>query len=89
MLLSYDKLSIYRHIQTADWDLLPILSRIFDVGRSFHSCSWSWIPRSANMVANFVIRNISPEMCSFGWVVQPPASLVGILNKDGLPCPPL
>ncbi|CAN6566565.1 unnamed protein product [Malus baccata var. baccata] len=74
---------------SCDWDLLPILSHILDVGRSFHSCSWSWIPRSANMAADFVTRSISPEMCSFGWVVQPPSSLVGILNKDGLPCPPL
>ena len=74
---------------SCDWDLLPILSRILDVGRSFHSCSWSWIPRSANMAADFVARSISTEMCGFGWVVQPPSSLVGILNKYGFPCPPL
>ncbi|KAM1018939.1 hypothetical protein ACFX13_041104 [Malus domestica] len=49
----------------------------------------SWTPRSANMAADFVARSISPEMCGFVWVVQPPSSLVGILNKDGLPCPPM
>ncbi|KAM1369941.1 hypothetical protein ACFX15_039730 [Malus domestica] len=61
----------------------------FEVGRSFQSCSWSWTPRSANMATDFVARSISPKMCGFVWVVQTPSSLVGILNKDGLPCPPM
>lgn len=71
------------------WDLLPILSRALEVGMSFQSCSWSWIPQTANMLTNFITRNISLEMCSFGWVVRPPSSLVGVLNNDGLPCPPV
>ncbi|KAM1362746.1 hypothetical protein ACFX2H_027530 [Malus domestica] len=45
---------------SCDWDLLPILSRVLEVRRSFQSCSWSWTPRSANMEADFVARNISP-----------------------------
>ncbi|KAM0993800.1 hypothetical protein ACFX2A_009539 [Malus domestica] len=28
------------------------------------------------------------EMCGIIWVRRPPSSLVHILNKDGLPCPP-
>ncbi|TQD69051.1 hypothetical protein C1H46_045416 [Malus baccata] len=72
---------------SCDWDLLPILSRALEVGRSFQSCSWSWVPRSANRATNFVAINISPEMCGFGWVVRPPSSLVCVLNKDGLLCP--
>ena len=42
-----------------------------------------------NLAADFVARNVSPEMCRFGWVVRSSSSLVGILNKVGLPCPPL
>ncbi|CAN6703921.1 unnamed protein product [Malus baccata var. baccata] len=41
------------------------------------------------MAADFVARSFSSEMCGFVWVVQPPSSLVGLLNKDGLPCPPM
>ncbi|CAN6688796.1 unnamed protein product [Malus baccata var. baccata] len=59
---------------SCDWDMLPILSRALE---------------SANKAADFVARNLSPEMCGFGWVVRPPSSLVGVLNKDSLSCPPI
>ncbi|XP_028965028.1 uncharacterized protein [Malus domestica] len=74
---------------SCDWDLFPNLIPVLEIGRSFQSCSWSWVLRATNRAADFVARNISPEMCGFSWVVRPPSSLVGILNKDGLPCPPL
>ncbi|KAM2798113.1 hypothetical protein COP1_003106 [Malus domestica] len=41
----------------------------------------------ANMATDFVVRNMSPEMCGLDWVVIPPSSLVGVLNNDSLPCP--
>lgn len=58
------------------WDLPPILSHVQEVGMMFDACSWSSVPRSVNMAADFVARNISREMCSFGWVVRPPSFLV-------------
>ncbi|KAM1017221.1 hypothetical protein ACFX13_047544 [Malus domestica] len=91
VVIKSDAQSIMRSLNaralSCDWDLLPILSRVLKVGRSFQSCSWSWIPRSANMTADFVARFISSEMCGFSWVDRPPSSLVGILNKDEPLCP--
>ncbi|KAM1772030.1 hypothetical protein ACFX11_046776 [Malus domestica] len=55
--------------------------------KNLHVQEVSWIPRSANMAADFVARFISSEMCGFSWVDRPPSSLVGILNKDGPLCP--
>ncbi|BFG34632.1 hypothetical protein CerSpe_209060 [Prunus speciosa] len=49
---------------------------------------WIWIPRTANQAVDHlaILANsrISPEV----WVNRPPSSLLHILNKDGLPCPP-
>ncbi|KAI5355928.1 hypothetical protein L3X38_008823 [Prunus dulcis] len=49
---------------------------------------WTWIPRTANQAADHLamlaISRMSPEV----WVNRPPSSLMHILNKDGLPCPP-
>ncbi|RXH95452.1 hypothetical protein DVH24_007952 [Malus domestica] len=55
---------------------------------AFQACSWSFIPRSANCAADFVAKNFTSEMCNFVWAYRPTSSLVRILNKDGLPCPP-
>ncbi|KAM2016447.1 hypothetical protein ACFX16_046859 [Malus domestica] len=57
------------------------------LAKNLHVQEVSWIPRSANMAADFVARFISSEMCGFSWVDRPPSSLVGILNKDGPLCP--
>ncbi|TQD76114.1 hypothetical protein C1H46_038336 [Malus baccata] len=54
---------------SCDWELLPIMSRALEVGRSFQSCSWSWSPRSANMPADFVARNLS-AMFACGYFEQ-------------------
>ncbi|CAL2248278.1 unnamed protein product [Prunus armeniaca] len=46
------------------------------------------IPRTANQAADHLamlaISRMSPEV----WVNRPPSSLMHIMNKDGLPCPP-
>ncbi|KAM0986200.1 hypothetical protein ACFX13_013659 [Malus domestica] len=52
-------------------------------------CKWSWVPRSTNEVANFVATYVGTEMTEECRIDKPPSSLVRILNKDGLPCPPL
>ncbi|RXH80977.1 hypothetical protein DVH24_004891 [Malus domestica] len=43
-------------------------------------------PRSANSAADYVASHQGMEMCDV-YVERPPSLLVGILNKDGLPCP--
>ncbi|CAN6676168.1 unnamed protein product [Malus baccata var. baccata] len=54
----------------------------------FQSCCWSWVPRSANLAADRLASRSNTEMCGSTWISRPPSSLVHILNKDGLPCPP-
>ncbi|KAM1052438.1 hypothetical protein FF1_000025 [Malus domestica] len=52
-------------------------------------CKWSWVPRSANEAANFVATYVGTKMSEECRIDRPPSSLVRILNKDGLRCPPL
>ncbi|CAN6675727.1 unnamed protein product [Malus baccata var. baccata] len=61
------------------------LHRIIDI---FQSCRWSWVPRSANLAADRLASRSNTEMCVSTWISRPPSSLVHILNKDDLPCPP-
>ncbi|RXH82684.1 hypothetical protein DVH24_002456 [Malus domestica] len=44
--------------------------------------------RMSNDSNLFVARFRGTEMSESTWVDRPPSSLVRILNKDGLPCPP-
>ncbi|KAM2140635.1 hypothetical protein ACFX1Q_007016 [Malus domestica] len=37
---------------------------------------------------DFLASRQNMEMCGNCWVRRPPSSLIHILNKDGLPCPP-
>ncbi|KAM1324321.1 hypothetical protein PS2_045096 [Malus domestica] len=70
------------------WEAFPTLTRILRLMDVFQRCRWSWVLRSANMAAHRLASRSNTEMCGSSWVNQPPSSLVHILNKDGLPCPP-
>ncbi|KAM1151698.1 hypothetical protein ACFX19_034994 [Malus domestica] len=63
-------------------------SRCLKLGEAFQDCRWSWIPRLANLAADHLASCSCVEMCDVSWVARPPSSLVHVLNKDGLPCPP-
>ncbi|RXH92234.1 hypothetical protein DVH24_033130 [Malus domestica] len=58
------------------------------VSEAFQFCRWSWVPRTANGAADFLALRGFQEMGSRVWIDRPPSSLVLVLNKDGLPCPP-
>ncbi|BFG15190.1 hypothetical protein CerSpe_014650 [Prunus speciosa] len=70
------------------WELYPSLGRIQELKSNFTSVRWEWVPREANAVADaaaaFAIRGMGTEV----WVDRPPSSLVHVLSRDGLPCPP-
>ena len=70
------------------WEAFPSLSKIVRLKEAFQRCCWSWVPRSANLVADRLVSRFNTEMYGSSWVNQPPSSLVHVLNKDGLPCPP-
>lgn len=75
-------------IATGAWELYPSLGRIQELKLKFTSIRWEWVPREANAVADaaaaIAIRRMGTEV----WVDRPPSSLVHILSRDGLPCPP-
>ncbi|KAB2599795.1 ribonuclease H protein [Pyrus ussuriensis x Pyrus communis] len=70
------------------WDMVPVLRKILRVKEFFQMCCWSWVPRLANMVADRLASSKNSEMSDYTWVDRPPSSIVYILNKDDLPCPP-
>ncbi|CAL8992566.1 unnamed protein product [Prunus brigantina] len=75
-------------IDKGAWELYPSLGRIRELKSKFSSVRWNWIPREANAVADaaaaIAIRGMGTEV----WVDRPPSSLVHVLSRDGLPCPP-
>ncbi|KAM2360292.1 hypothetical protein ACFXTH_002703 [Malus domestica] len=74
--------------ENCSWEKFPIVNRIVAVGKIFQTCNWSWVPWSANELANFVATYVGTEMSEECRIDSPPSLLVRILNKDGLPCPP-
>ncbi|CAN6543868.1 unnamed protein product [Malus baccata var. baccata] len=75
-------------VDVGSWEAFPVLTRVKLVCEAFQFCRWSWVPRIANGAADFLASRGFPEMGSRVWVDRPPSSLVFVLNKDGLPCPP-
>ncbi|XP_068304210.1 uncharacterized protein [Pyrus communis] len=87
---SDSKENIYNLVNVSSsgsWEAFPILTKAWRLRDSFQDCRWSWVPRSANIAVHRLALS-SPEMYGITWVNHPPSSLVHILNKDGLPCPP-
>ncbi|KAM1074000.1 hypothetical protein ACFXTH_019029 [Malus domestica] len=80
--------SLKGDISNGSWEVFPILENTLRLGNSFQGCRWSWVPRLDNQSADRLALRTNLEMCGKTWVRRPPSSLVHILNKDGLPCPP-
>ncbi|KAH0972891.1 hypothetical protein GBA52_025047 [Prunus armeniaca] len=80
--------SVKGNIKRGRWNLYPLLSRIHECNFIFSNCNWAWTGRknneAADHLASLALSRSSPEV----WVSRPPTSLVHILNRDGLPCPP-
>ncbi|KAM2622670.1 hypothetical protein TB2_027266 [Malus domestica] len=80
--------SLQGGIARGSWEVFPIVDSILRLRNSFQGCRWSWVPRLANRSADFLASRSNVEMSGITWVRRPPSSMVHILNKDGLPCPP-
>ncbi|KAM1926825.1 hypothetical protein ACFX13_033950 [Malus domestica] len=80
--------SLKGDIARGSWEVFPILDSILRLRNSFQGCRWSWVPRLANRSADLLASRSNVEMSGITWVRRPPSSLVHVLNKDGLPCPP-
>ncbi|KAM1146029.1 hypothetical protein PS2_037744 [Malus domestica] len=80
--------SLNNDFKKANWTIFPLLIQIRNLSIQFRSIYWRWVPRQANSAADWVASHCKRGMCSDVWVIRPPSSLVHILSKDGLPCPP-
>ncbi|KAI5315558.1 hypothetical protein L3X38_044734 [Prunus dulcis] len=60
-----------------------------DFSKSFSTFRLKWVPKSANRAAHKPATIGLRAMELQSWVIRPPLSLVGVLNSDGLPCPPV
>ncbi|BFG34717.1 hypothetical protein CerSpe_209910 [Prunus speciosa] len=78
-----------RSIPRGRWQLYPILCSIRNSCSTFWDCNWSWVPRTINLAADHLAKLAMLRMSLSIWVNRPPSSLIGILDKDGLPCPPI
>ncbi|XP_021820430.1 uncharacterized protein LOC110762133 [Prunus avium] len=76
------------NIAKGDWGIYPSLCRIQDLKSKFSAVRWAWIPREANAVADAAAAIAFGGMGTEVWVDRPPSSLVHVLSRDGLPCPP-
>ncbi|CAN6558737.1 unnamed protein product [Malus baccata var. baccata] len=80
--------SLQGDIARGSWEVFPILDSLLRLRNSFQGCRWSWVPRLANRSVDFLASRSNVEISGITWVRRPPSSMVHILNKDGLPCPP-
>lgn len=86
---SQDTISSLSHLlDSGSWEAFPTLTLVKRFEKSFQVYHWSWVPKSANLAADFLASHHNTEMCNQIWVSCPPSSLVHVLDKDGLPCSP-
>ncbi|KAM1003928.1 hypothetical protein ACFX13_004258 [Malus domestica] len=70
------------------WRIYPIMEEIWRLFSSFTQVRWKQIHRETNKAAHEAASYSIDRVCSQQWATQPYPSLVLILSKDGLPCPP-
>ncbi|KAF7814503.1 reverse transcriptase [Senna tora] len=64
------------------WDCSAILDDILSLKASLGNVSFGWIPRSYNLVADWLSKAVVWRMCPLGWVSSPPSSLALLLAAD-------
>ncbi|KAI5353386.1 hypothetical protein L3X38_006279 [Prunus dulcis] len=71
-----------------NWKIIPLILEIRRLSSWFISIKWEWISRQANQAAHAAAALSNMRVRSMRWASQPSPSLVLVLAKDGLPCPP-
>ena len=70
-----------------NWRIWPLIRDIRRMLEQMEEKKVKIIRRNANRAADWVALQAKRGMCNNGWILQPPSSLVHILNKEGLPAP--
>ncbi|XP_021834215.1 uncharacterized protein LOC110774005 [Prunus avium] len=71
-----------------NWRIIPLILEIRRLSSWFTSVKWEWVSRQANQAAHAAAALSNMRVRTMRWASQPPPSLVQVLAKDGLPCPP-
>ncbi|XP_004305134.1 PREDICTED: uncharacterized protein LOC101315365 [Fragaria vesca subsp. vesca] len=71
-----------------NWKIAPVVTMIQNSITSNPRLAWFWISRKANSAADLVASLVVRKKCPEVWIDRPPSSLVFVLSRDGLPCPP-
>ncbi|XVF87940.1 hypothetical protein PTKIN_Ptkin19aG0009000 [Pterospermum kingtungense] len=87
VMITYNELKSSVH--SKDWRIFLVIKDIVKMRAGFDGFRCSWVSRKANVVVDWLSQLVKKGMCSIGRVLIPPSSLVHILDKDGLPAPPL
>ncbi|XP_054794320.1 uncharacterized protein LOC129299870 [Prosopis cineraria] len=67
-----------------NWRCFYSFENILFKGNFLRTCLFAWVPREANMVANWIVKVLLKELCPLNWAVRPPISLLNLLERD---CP--
>ncbi|CAN6697103.1 unnamed protein product [Malus baccata var. baccata] len=63
---SLDSVSCLQDLNSmGSWDAFPLLTKCTSLGKAFQDCRWSWVPRSANKVADSLASRHCREVCDF------------------------
>lgn len=93
IILESDSKSLIDYINNihhaCDWRIAPFISKIKNSISLGVRSSWIWIPRKVNSTADLVASLVVRKKCLEVWVDRPPSSLVHVLSRDGLHCPPI
>ncbi|CAL8994261.1 unnamed protein product, partial [Prunus brigantina] len=86
---SMEVISCMRNVNLrGNWRIIPFILEIRRLSSWFISIKWEWISRQANQAAHAAAALSNMRVRTIRWASQPPPSLVLVLAKDGLPCPP-
>lgn len=69
-----------------DWRCDALIGDISAIVRSKSNWKVTWIPRLANLAADWVAKEAAKKMCHLGWVCTPPSSFASIVSRDLLLC---
>lgn len=88
-----DSLTLIKNINAPvhqlHWNISPLIQKIWMSHKPSSHFIWLWTPRLTNCAADHVASLVVRKMCPEVWVLRPPSSLMHILSRDGLPCPPI
>ena len=77
-----------KNCKMIDWKIRPIVLEIQRMLELIPNWKLNVVKRSANAAADWLAVQTRLGMSMSDWRGHLPFSLVGILNKDGLPAPP-